>query len=270
MITTEFLWYVLAGFAAQLVDGSLGMAYGVTASTLLLGLGVPPAATSATVHAAECLTTGASAISHHAFGNVNRVLFRRLLIPGIIGAVLGAYILTSIPGDALKPYIAGYLLIMGCVIVLKAFREFPPPHRHHTSCPARVLRRLPRCVRRWWLGAYCGNQSDCPRERSSGDCWQCECCGILCDPRGIDYVHSQSWPQPLVNHFRPRRRRRLGRSTWGMGLQAHPGQTIHDPHRHSSHGSEPQNDPQVLWSGLTWRWSGRATQRRAAQLRRSA
>jgi uncharacterized protein len=126
MITTEFLWYVLAGFAAQLVDGSLGMAYGVTASTLLLGLGVPPAATSATVHAAECLTTGASAISHHAFGNVNRVLFRRLLIPGIIGAVLGAYILTSIPGDVLKPYIAGYLLIMGCVIVLKAFREFPP------------------------------------------------------------------------------------------------------------------------------------------------
>jgi uncharacterized protein len=126
MFTTEFFWYVLAGFAAQLVDGSLGMAYGVTASTLLLGFGVPPAAASATVHAAEVLTTGASAISHHAFGNVNRLLFRRLLLPGIIGAVLGAYILTSIPGDAIKPYIASYLLIMGCVIVLKAFREFLP------------------------------------------------------------------------------------------------------------------------------------------------
>jgi uncharacterized membrane protein YfcA len=123
---TEFYWYVLAGFAAQLVDGSLGMAYGITASTLLLGFGVPPAATSATVHAAECFTTGASAISHHAFGNVNRLIFRRLLLPGVLGAVLGAYILASVPGDALKPYVAGYLLIMGCIIVLKAFREFPP------------------------------------------------------------------------------------------------------------------------------------------------
>jgi uncharacterized membrane protein YfcA len=126
MVTEEFLWYVLAGFLAQLVDGSLGMAYGVTASTLLLGVGVPPAATSATVHAAECLTTGASAISHHAFGNVDRLLFRRLLIPGVIGAILGAYILTAIPGEAFTPYVAGYLLIMGGIIVLKAFREFPP------------------------------------------------------------------------------------------------------------------------------------------------
>jgi uncharacterized membrane protein YfcA len=125
-MTTELVWYIVAGFVAQLIDGSLGMAYGVTASTLLLAFGVPPAATSATVHAAECFTTGASAISHHAFGNVNRLLFRRLLLPGIIGAVLGAYILASFPGDALKPYVAGYLLIMGCVIVLKSFREFPP------------------------------------------------------------------------------------------------------------------------------------------------
>ena len=116
MVTEEFLWYVLAGFLAQLVDGSLGMAYGVTASTLLLGMGVPPAATSATVHAAECFTTGASAVAHHAFGNVDRYLFRRLLVPGVIGAVLGAYILTAIPGEAFTPYIAGYLLIMGGVI----------------------------------------------------------------------------------------------------------------------------------------------------------
>lgn len=125
-MTTEFLLYVVAGFVAQLIDGSMGMAYGVTASSLLLAFGLLPAATSSTVHAAECLTTGASAISHHAFGNINRLLFRRLLLPGIIGAVLGAYILASIPGDALKPYVAGYLLIMGSVIVLKAFREFPP------------------------------------------------------------------------------------------------------------------------------------------------
>jgi len=120
---SKFIWYIVAGFIAQLIDGSLGMAYGVTASTLLLAFGLPPAVTSATVHAAECFTTGASAISHHAFGNINWLIFRRLLLPGIIGAVLGAYILVSFPGDALKPYVAGYLLIMGCVIVLKSFRR---------------------------------------------------------------------------------------------------------------------------------------------------
>jgi len=125
-MTVEFVWYIVVGFVAQMIDGTLGMAYGVTASTLLLAFGLTPAATSATVHAAECFTTGASAISHHAFGNVNRLLFRRLLLPGIIGAVLGAYILASFPGNALKPYVAGYLLIMGCVIVLKSFREFLP------------------------------------------------------------------------------------------------------------------------------------------------
>ena len=81
-MTTEFIGYVVAGFVAQLIDGALGMAYGVTASTLLLTFGLPPAATSATVHAAECLTTGASAISHHAFGNVNRYALSQAVVPG--------------------------------------------------------------------------------------------------------------------------------------------------------------------------------------------
>ena len=122
----EFWWCVAAGFVAQLIDGALGMAYGVTASSLLLTFGVPPAAASATVHAAECFTTGASAISHHAFENIDRLLFRRLLFPGVLGAIIGAYILTSLPGEALKPYVAVYLLVMGLIIVAKAFREFPP------------------------------------------------------------------------------------------------------------------------------------------------
>lgn len=122
----DFLFYVGAGFAAQLVDGTLGMAYGVTASTLLLTTGITPAVASATVHAAECFTTGASAVSHHAFGNVRAGLFRRLAVPGIAGAVIGAYVLSSFPGDALRPYVAAYLLAMGVVILLKAFREFPP------------------------------------------------------------------------------------------------------------------------------------------------
>ena len=125
-LLSELLPYIAIGFAAQLIDGALGMAYGVTASTLLLGLGVPPAVSSATVHAAECFTTGTSALSHHAFGNIDRKLFRRLLLPGVVGAAAGAYLLSSIDGDALKPWIAGYLLLMGAVILVKGFRDFPP------------------------------------------------------------------------------------------------------------------------------------------------
>lgn len=125
-LPADILVYIAIGFAAQLVDGALGMAYGVTASSLMLGLGLPPAVTSATVHAAECFTTGASALSHHAFGNIDRRLFKRLLLPGVIGAGVGAYLLASLPGDALKPWVAGYLLVLGGVIMLKAFRDFPP------------------------------------------------------------------------------------------------------------------------------------------------
>ena len=125
-LTSEFALYVLAGFVAQLIDGALGMAYGVSASSLLSVFGVSPQVVSATVHAAECFTTGASGISHHAFGNVDRVLFRRLLIPAVIGAVVGAYVLTSIDGKVLKPYISVYLVIMGVVIIAKAFTRVPP------------------------------------------------------------------------------------------------------------------------------------------------
>jgi uncharacterized membrane protein YfcA len=122
----DLILYIVIGFAAQLVDGALGMAYGVTASSLLLGFGVPPAVSSATVHAAECFTTGTSAISHHAFGNIDRKLFRRLLLPGMLGVGVGAYLLTTIDGDMLKPWIAGYLLLMGAMILFKSFRELVP------------------------------------------------------------------------------------------------------------------------------------------------
>ena len=125
-MSSEFLLYVLAGFAAQLIDGALGMAYGITATSLLLTTGVPPAIASATVHTAECATTAVSALSHHAFGNVSRDLFRRLLLPGVLGAITGALLLSVLPGDAIAPWVAVYLAIMGMVIVAKAFREFPP------------------------------------------------------------------------------------------------------------------------------------------------
>jgi len=123
---TEILLYVLVGFVAQLIDGALGMAYGITATSLLLSAGISPAVASATVHTAECFTTGASGIAHHAFGNVNRLLFRTLVLPGMAGAALGAYLLTRFPSKLFTPIVACYLLVMGSVIVVKAFREFPP------------------------------------------------------------------------------------------------------------------------------------------------
>lgn len=122
----EMWFYILIGFTAQIVDGALGMAYGLTASSFLVGFGLPPATASATVHAAEVFTTGFSGISHHYFGNVDKKLFWRLLIPGVIGAALGAFILASLPGEKLTPFVAGYLLTIGGVIMIKAFREFPP------------------------------------------------------------------------------------------------------------------------------------------------
>jgi uncharacterized protein len=122
----EMGFYVFAGFLAQVIDGALGMGYGVSASSLLLGGGIAPAAASATVHAAEVFTTGFSAVSHHYFGNIDRTLFRRLLVPGMIGAALGAYILVALPGDRLRPFVAVYLLVMGVVIVVKAIRPAAP------------------------------------------------------------------------------------------------------------------------------------------------
>src|SRR5574341_108677 len=115
--------FVLVGFCAQLIDGALGMAYGVSSNALLLSFGVPPATASANVHAAEVVTTAVSGISHHRLGNVDRRLFLMLLLPGVLGAAAGAYLLSSIDGNAIKPYLAIYLLVMGVVNVVKALRR---------------------------------------------------------------------------------------------------------------------------------------------------
>lgn len=122
----EFWIILLIGFAAQIVDGALGMAYGLTASSFMLASGLPPVQVSATVHLAETVTTGASAISHQRFGNVDRELFKRLVVPGVIGALVGAYLLTILPGETLKPWIAGYILVMGLIVFGKAFTQIPP------------------------------------------------------------------------------------------------------------------------------------------------
>ncbi len=115
-----FLSYVLVGFVAQLVDGALGMAYGVTSTAFLLTLGLSPASASASVHAAEVFTTGVSGLSHLYHRNVDRQLFLKLVVPGCLGGILGAVFLTSVPGDAIRPFIGVYLAVMGAVILWKA------------------------------------------------------------------------------------------------------------------------------------------------------
>jgi len=122
----DFLIFLLVGFLAQAVDGALGMAYGVISSTVLLAFGVPPAAASASVHAAEVFTTAASAGSHAVNKNVNWKLFVPLALGGVVGGILGAFVLTSIDGNLLKPWITLYLTLMGITIVWRAWRGARP------------------------------------------------------------------------------------------------------------------------------------------------
>jgi uncharacterized membrane protein YfcA len=116
----------VGGFVAQLIDGALGMAYGVTCTSLLLAFGYSPAVASASVHMAEVVTSGVSGHFHWRLGNVEPLLFRNLVWPGMIGGALGAYTLASLPGDALKPWIAVYLALMGARILIKAWNGRPP------------------------------------------------------------------------------------------------------------------------------------------------
>ena len=108
-----------------MIYGALGMAYGVTASTFLLSSGIPPAASSASVHASEIFTSGVSGLMHLKFGNVNTKLFRTLLLPGIIGAILGAYILSELDSYnyIIKPVVSTYTLLLGFVIIFKALKK---------------------------------------------------------------------------------------------------------------------------------------------------
>jgi uncharacterized membrane protein YfcA len=121
----DFVIFTAVGFLAQLVDGALGMAYGVVSTTVLLGFGIAPAHASASVHAAEIFTTAASGASHVWHRNVDWRLVRMLAPAGVIGGVLGAYVLTGIDGATIRPFITAYLAAMGGFIVFKAIRSFP-------------------------------------------------------------------------------------------------------------------------------------------------
>ena len=125
--STELFAAIAIGLAAQLVDGALGMGYGATCSTLLLNMGLPPALVSATVHASEVATTAVSGTSHAMARNIDRRLFLRLLVPGVIGALLGALFVGNIDGWWLRPVIALYLLAVGVLILGRALRKPPEP-----------------------------------------------------------------------------------------------------------------------------------------------
>ena len=122
---TEYLLIAAIGFLAQLIDGALGMAFGVISTTAMLSIGMPPAQASAIVHTAEIFTTGASATSHIVHRNIDWRLVTRLGIAGVLGAVLGAWILSNVDAAVVRPFVAGYLILVGILILLKAWRLAP-------------------------------------------------------------------------------------------------------------------------------------------------
>jgi len=118
--------FIAIGFAAQLIDGALGMAFGVISQTLLISIGVPPAAASASVHLVEVFTTGASGTSHIVHRNVDWGLFKRLVPFGVAGGVLGAYVLSNIDASAARPLVMAYLTLVGLFLLYKAIRMDKP------------------------------------------------------------------------------------------------------------------------------------------------
>ena len=132
--------FVAIGFAAQLVDGALGMAFGVICNVLLVAVvGLPPARASANVHIVETFTTAVSGISHALHDNIDRKLFARLLIPGLIGGVTGAYVLTSIDGSLVKPFVLAYLVAMGIYLLVRGLMAIPQHGRAKVVTPIGLI-----------------------------------------------------------------------------------------------------------------------------------
>ena len=123
MLEDPFLFFIAIGFIAQLIDGALGMAYGIASTSALMALGMPPAIASANVHAAEVFTTAASGAFHAIARNIDWRLFRRLAIAGAIGGSLGAILVSRVDVDAARPLICAYLFVMGLIVVRRALQR---------------------------------------------------------------------------------------------------------------------------------------------------
>jgi hypothetical protein len=126
----DLLPFILVGFVAQMIDGALGMAFGVISNTLLISLGVPPAAASAIVHTIKNFTGAVSAVSHVLHRNVDWRLFWRILLPGLVGGVLGAYVLSTMLPAVAKQLVLAYLSVIGLFLiwrgVMRTHKEKPP------------------------------------------------------------------------------------------------------------------------------------------------
>lgn len=125
----ELLIYIIVGFVAQLIDGALGMAYGVACNSVLLTMGLSPLAASASVHAAEVFTTGASGIAHWRVGNIDKRMVWQLAIPGMVGGFAGAYLLWWAPPVYVRPAVSIYLALAGIYIIIKALPVRKREHR---------------------------------------------------------------------------------------------------------------------------------------------
>ncbi|MCF7905590.1 sulfite exporter TauE/SafE family protein [Candidatus Gracilibacteria bacterium] len=137
----DVLIFAAIGFGAQIIDGGIGMGFGIVSNTVLIALGIPPAVSSASVHTSEVFTSGAAGIFHWRFGNVEKKLFLTLLIPGIIGGALGAYVLSNIESVFIKPFVALYLLVLGYTILHRSLGEFHEEEVQRRFFPLFLLSR---------------------------------------------------------------------------------------------------------------------------------
>ena len=131
-LSAEFFMLIGIGFLAQIVDGALGMAFGVISTSVMLAIGMPPAQASAIVHTAEIFTTGASAASHIYHRNVDWRLVMRLGVAGVLGAVLGAWVLSNVDAGIMRPFVSVYLLLLAVYIL---FKVVPHPDRRDAPAP---------------------------------------------------------------------------------------------------------------------------------------
>lgn len=158
-LTPDIFYFILAGFVAQMIDGALGMAYGVTATTFLTSVGISPVFATASVHSSEIFTSGVSGYMHLKFGNVNSRLFKVVLIPGVIGAALGAFLLVKLAdlevvANYLTPAISVYTAILGILILKKSPCQTNKEKAGSANRPAGLVRWFCRCHWRGRLGAY--------------------------------------------------------------------------------------------------------------------
>lgn len=140
LFDSMFFVFMAVGFVAQIVDGALGMAYGVSCTTLLMNFGIPASLATASVHTSEIFTTGISGLSHIKFKNIDKKLFFKIVITGTIGAVAGAYLISDyFDGNVIKPYISAYLILLGAYIIYKGIRNAAPKNSKVKNAPLLAL-----------------------------------------------------------------------------------------------------------------------------------